>query len=600
MRILLIIPDLRRGGAERVFVTLARGLSARGHDVSVLLFYREIEFRIPVEVALHFLTGPSRHMRFGWLDKRLLAWGLKRWLLSVAPFDLIVSNLSFASEVVHLAGIEDAWHHVHGTLSAELDELRPDHKRKARRRLRRFRRIFDGKNLIAVSDGVAVDLYARIGLSRSNIVTIYNPHDLDEIRTLVAMTDPAIPSRPYVVHAGRFVKGKRHDILLDAFAASGIPHDLVLLANESPALRRLIESRSLSSRVSVVGVQENPFPWYAGASALILSSDHEGLPNVLIEALASGTPVISTDCPSGPLEILRGQLQRYLSPVGNISAMAGNLRSVVEAPPDIDPALLNKFSMTHTLDKFEELGAPHNPSENLIYQDDDGDWVQHQQGLIFFTRNNSKVSANKKKLDVSNRWYYYFDVTEGDTIVDLGVGGGDETIFMSQSVGPNGRVIAVEANPATYRCLMKTVEANGLRNVTTVNVAISDRVGETIVEENEENNLANRIGVEHGVKVPCTTLDKLLASLGIQDVALVKVNVEGAETGVLCGSRKTLASARNWVISCHDFISHLPGYEGSATYSDVKKLLTQAGLRILPRRSDSRLPVPFFVYARRE
>ena len=358
MRILLIIPDLRGGCAEKVTITLARGLAARGHSVSILLFYNQSDYQIPAGVAFEALFGPDRRMRFGWPDKRLLVWKLKRWLRDAGSYDLVVSNLPFASEVVHLAGIEDAWHHIHGTLSAEIDEMSPDLERKARRRWKRFRRIFDGKNLIAVSDGVADDLRKRLGLSRSRIVTIHNPHDFDEIGILAAAREPAIPLRPYVVHAGRYAKGKRHDLLLDAFTASGIPHDLVLLARETPALKRLIESRGLSSRVLLAGFQDNPFPWYTGASALILSSDHEGLPNVLIEALACGTPVISTDCPSGPREILQGPLKRFLSPVGDVDAMARTLRSVIDAPPEIDPRILDKFALAHALDKFEELGTP--------------------------------------------------------------------------------------------------------------------------------------------------------------------------------------------------------------------------------------------------
>lgn len=358
MRILLIIPDLRGGGAEKVTITLAGGLAARGHSVGILLFYSQSDYEIPAGVALETLTNPGRHMRFGWPDKRFLAWKLKRWLRNAGPYDLVVSNLPFASEVVHLAGIEGVWHHIHGNLSAEIDEISPDRKRKARRRWTRFQRIFDGKNLIAVSDGVAADLRERLGLSRGHLVTIHNPHDFDEIRTLAATSDPAVPRRPYVVHAGRYVKGKRHDLLLDAFAASGIPHDLVLLARETPALKRLIESRGLSSRVLLAGFRDNPFPWFAGASALILSSDHEGLPNVLIEALACGTPVISTDCPSGPREILQGALQRYLSPLGDVDALARNLRSVIDAPPQIDPQILDKFALAQALDRFEELGKP--------------------------------------------------------------------------------------------------------------------------------------------------------------------------------------------------------------------------------------------------
>ena len=215
MRILLVIPDLRGGGAERVTITLARGLAARGHNVSLLLFYRAIDYEVPSEIRLQFLTPPGRRLRFGWLDKRLLASSLKRWLATEEPFELIVGNLPFASEVLYLAGIHDAWHYVHGTPSAEIDSFRRGHRIKARRRLRRYRRIYDGKQLIAVSNGVALDLRERIGLPRSRIHTIYNPHDFDEIRTLAGRTAPAVPKRPYVVHAGRFTKAKRHDVLLD-------------------------------------------------------------------------------------------------------------------------------------------------------------------------------------------------------------------------------------------------------------------------------------------------------------------------------------------------------------------------------------------------
>lgn len=357
MRILLIIPDLRRGGAEKIAVTLAQGLASRGHDVSLLLFYRQIEFRISADVAVDALTRPERRMRFGWLDKRILAHALRRWYRAAGSFDLVVTSLSFASEVAHLAGIEETWHHIHSTLSVELDVLGPERRIKARRRLRRYRRMFEGKNLIAVSEGVANDLRTRIGLSESRIVTIFNPHDLADIASLATSDDFVIPPRPYVVHAGRFAKGKRHDLLLDAFAASRIPHDLVLLTNPSPDLERMIEARGLKSRVSVVELQDNPYPWYAGASALILSSDHEGLPNVLIEALACGTPVISTDCPSGPREILQGSLARYLSPVGDVGTLARNLRSVVDAPPRIDAKVLEKFLLDPALDKFEELAV---------------------------------------------------------------------------------------------------------------------------------------------------------------------------------------------------------------------------------------------------
>jgi glycosyltransferase involved in cell wall biosynthesis len=167
--------------------------------------------------------------------------------------------------------------------------------------------------------------------------------------------------QPYVVHAGRFVRQKRHDILLDAYVASGIPHNLVLLTGNTPALVEMIRARGLQDRVIIPGFRSNPFPWFAHASALVLSSDFEGFGNVLVEALACGTPVVSTDCPSGPGEILTGSLANCLCPPGDAAALGQTLRCIVENPPQIDQADLSRFSPDRALDQLEKLiGAPPN------------------------------------------------------------------------------------------------------------------------------------------------------------------------------------------------------------------------------------------------
>ena len=93
-------------------------------------------------------------------------------------------------------------------------------------------------------------------------------------------------------------------------------------------------------------------------------------------------------------------------------------------------------------------------------------------------------------------------------------------------------------------------------------------------------------------------LDKLLQDLDAASPALVKINVEGAETAVVRGARLALQSKAHWAIQYHDFIAHLPGFESSATYSDVTALIKEAGLQILPSRADSRPWIPFHIYAR--
>ena len=355
MRVLLIITDLRGGGAQKVTITLGRGLADRGHEVHLLLFHRLCQYAVPPGVFTHVLTPIGNRLRSGWLGKRLLAAKLKQWCKAAGPFDLTLVSLPFAAEVVALARLAPVWHHIHNSLSAEIDTLSKRSARRARRRLKRYRRLFDGSRLVAVSKGVAGDLRDGIGITGANIDVIYNAFDFEAIRALAAEPEPDLPPRPYIIHAGRFASQKRHDLLFEAYSRAGIEHDLVLLVESSPGLVSLIKSFGLSSRVTVAGFRQNPFPWYAHASALVVTSDFEGFGNVLVEALACGTPVVSTDCRSGPSEILTGSLSRYLSPVGDAEALARNLRSAVSERPTIDPAILNRFSLQNAIDQIESL-----------------------------------------------------------------------------------------------------------------------------------------------------------------------------------------------------------------------------------------------------
>jgi glycosyltransferase involved in cell wall biosynthesis len=120
----------------------------------------------------------------------------------------------------------------------------------------------------------------------------------------------------------------------------------------------LIAQAGLERRVTVADFQANPYSWMAGAELLVLCSDHEGLPNVLIEALACGTRVVSTDCPSGPREILRGELARGLVPCGDVAALAAAMQSALAAPrpePEAVAAALAPYESDRALDAWEAL-----------------------------------------------------------------------------------------------------------------------------------------------------------------------------------------------------------------------------------------------------
>ena len=360
LKIALVITNLRGGGAEKAFLKLAALMRRRGHDVHLFLLENIVEHIPAAAVKVHALTASGRALGKGFLGKRLAAARLRRQFRQqelARPFDLTLVTLPFADEVVRLAGLPRVWHRIANTLSVEIEILRQSNPSKAARRLARYCRLYRGKNLIAVSAGVADDLQRELGLTDANIVRLYNPFDLDEIRRLAAETAAGLPRERYIVHVGRFAPQKRHDLLFDAWRIAALPHKLVLLTSPSPALDALIAAAGLAGRVIVAGFQQNPYPWIRAADALVLCSDHEGLPNVLIEALICGTQIVSTDCPSGPREIMAGALARFLVPTGDAQALAVALRDAVGNPIPLADVDLARFSDDTVAQGYEGLPA---------------------------------------------------------------------------------------------------------------------------------------------------------------------------------------------------------------------------------------------------
>jgi glycosyltransferase involved in cell wall biosynthesis len=134
---------------------------------------------------------------------------------------------------------------------------------------------------------------------------------------------------PFLLAVGRLVPEKGFDLLLRAHAATALP--LVILGEgpERDALAALARELGTADRVSMPGFVDNPYAWMARAAALVLSSRREGLPTVLVEGLALGTPIASVDCPWGPREILDGGAYGELVPPGDDAALAGAITRAV-------------------------------------------------------------------------------------------------------------------------------------------------------------------------------------------------------------------------------------------------------------------------------
>lgn len=352
MTFALVLSSLAGGGAERAMLRLAAAFKRRGHRTHVIALDPALEHEIPAGIELHTLNA-RRGLLGTWLAARALRALYRR--LGLGADCVTVSTLPYADQVALGARLPNLWCRITNTLSAEVADLRRRSPGKAARRLARYRRMYEARNLVAVSEGVAADLKGGVGLQRARIVRIYNGFDLDEIRAAAARPEPDLPRESFVMHVGRFMPQKRHDLLLDAWRLAGLPHKLVLLAADSKALQDLISEKELNSKVLVAGFRPNPYPWMRAAELLVLSSDREGMPNVLVEALACGTRVVSTDCPSGPREVLRGAQARWLVPCGDAPALAEAMRAALQAPRPGADAVPAEFSEERMAAAYEAL-----------------------------------------------------------------------------------------------------------------------------------------------------------------------------------------------------------------------------------------------------
>lgn len=350
MKIALIITNLQGGGAEKAIINLAKLLEERGHSVCIITFENRCDYTIPQGVQWDVLTNSK--LPKGWLGKFILARGLKKHLKSINP-NLVISTLPFADEVTIKVNYPNHWCRIANTLSIEIEKLKIIKPSKAKRRFKRYQNLYSQRPLIAVSDGVRQDLRNYFSIN-STIQTIANPFSFSEIHALA--NEDFDFKKTYVLHVGRFAPQKRHDVLLDAWQQLETDHQLVLLTHFDPKLEAMITKRNLMNKVTIAGFQKNPYVWMKHADLVALSSDHEGLPNVLIESLICGTSVVSTDCPSGPREILGDTGKTCLVPVGDAHALATAIKQQLEHPLPAQHIDLIRYSAEIVVQQYEKLG----------------------------------------------------------------------------------------------------------------------------------------------------------------------------------------------------------------------------------------------------
>lgn len=354
-RIALYIPSLRGGGAERVMLNLANGFAARGVAVDLVLARAEGPFLSQVASGVRVIDLDAPRVL------RSLP-GLVRYLRRERPKALL-SAMDHAN-VIAIAACRLAGARLRLVVSVHSPPSIPARgSGPLRRRLLLLTgRAYRGADaVVAVSKGVARDLIGATGLPPSRVHVIYNPVVTAELykKAQEPVDHPWFREGqpPVILSAGRLTKEKDFSTLLRAFALlrKEGPGRLVILGEgeERPHLERLAERLGIGADVAFPGFVDNPYAYMKHAAVFALSSAWEGFGNVLVEALAVGTPVVATDCPGGPGEILENGRWGRLVPPGSPEQLAEAMLAALRDPgPVATPVRAKAFAAERILEAY--------------------------------------------------------------------------------------------------------------------------------------------------------------------------------------------------------------------------------------------------------
>jgi glycosyltransferase involved in cell wall biosynthesis len=360
-KIAILANSLTNGGAEKVVCLLAGEINRKDYEVELILLENDNFYTPPKDVKVTYLSNQTEaetnYVKF--FSLFYFALKLKR-LLSEKKINLVQSHIYRSNFVNILAKLLGSKHQTqivnHGILSR--------HKREG---IRGFVVILLTKILypysdecILVSNEMKVDLENQVNVNKSKVIN--NPFDFDMMESLsnVPMLEKGFlfqKDKKYLICAGRCIKIKRFDVVIRSLQYLNDDIELVILGDgeERYKLIELAASFHLSSRVHCLGNVDNPLNFFKQSNIFILSSETEGFPMVIIEAMACGLPIISSDCISGPREILDaegGELEEEGYEITNLGILTkiGDSKCLADAITHLidDENLIHKFKLNST------------------------------------------------------------------------------------------------------------------------------------------------------------------------------------------------------------------------------------------------------------
>ncbi len=361
-RIALLLPDLRGGGAERVAVNLANGFAQRGYAVDMVLLTATGVFLTELQPEIRVIDLQVRRLRGALMP-------LMRYLRQVRPDAALASMWPLTVIALWARSLIRAPTRVvvaeHTTWSRDQITSSTFGRWQVRTTMHHVFPQADG--IVAVSQGAADDLARFANLDRNAITVIYNPvvgHEIPPVSGSMAPTEWWSGTHRRILAVGNLSPIKDYTTLLAAFAQlrQQVDARLLILGEGSCRLAMEAQARRLGIEGSLFmpGFAKEPSSYCQRTDLHVLSSEGEGFGNVIVEALAAGTPVVSTDCQSGPREILCGGKFGRLVPVGNAMALATAMAESLAAQHDFAAlrARAQDFSIDKAVDQYEKLLFP--------------------------------------------------------------------------------------------------------------------------------------------------------------------------------------------------------------------------------------------------
>ncbi|HFJ9475914.1 TPA: glycosyltransferase [Bacillus cereus] len=302
-KILFVLPSLQGGGAEKVVLNVIEKLDKNKYEPILFLFVKDGAYLDKVPKGTSIRYALEKGNRFTRKPLKVL----KKMIKESKEVDLIVSSLELTTTYISIIAGVIANKPTIGWVHIDLDEFKVAKKLSHRILLKSLYPLLSG--VIAVSNGVKESVEKIVPSLKGKTEVVYNPLPVQEIQNMGSEKIPFGSETPMVLAAGRLTYQKSFDFLVRCHARlikQGVIHNLVILGEgeEKTNLQNLIKQLDVEDTVFLMGFQKNPYSWIEKADIFVLSSRFEGFGMVIAEAMALGVPIVSTDCPSGPAELL--------------------------------------------------------------------------------------------------------------------------------------------------------------------------------------------------------------------------------------------------------------------------------------------------------